>query len=148
MKYYPTKKVNALEKIYSDLEDIVDERFEAFDETWFTKENSAFATSQEGWETYQKKRLELGGKEWEIMKKTELDIRMNKKPVLRESSNIGDIMTLKEFIVNVECGGFINYDGFGTYMKDGKESDIHINPSDVKTGNLRKDFDTIMWYNR
>lgn len=74
--------------------------------------------------------------------------RMVQEPEFSELPNYGDIMSLKEFIENVECGGFIDYDGYGYYVRDNKESNITINPSDVAAGAIRKDFDTIIWYNR
>jgi hypothetical protein len=57
-------------------------------------------------------------------------------------------MTLKEFVSTCKCGGFIDYDGSGNYIKDGKMSDIDIFPSDVKTNLYRHDFDQIIWFNR
>lgn len=60
----------------------------------------------------------------------------------------GTVMSLKEFIENVKSGGFIDYDGYGSYVKDGKESNITIYPSDIAYGVIREGFDTIIWYNR
>lgn len=74
--------------------------------------------------------------------------RMVKTPIFTELDNNGSVMTLNDFIINVKHGGFIDYDGFGRYVKDGQESDIDIYPSDVDGGYLRVDFDTIVWYNR
>lgn len=74
--------------------------------------------------------------------------RMVKTPKFSELSTYGDVMSLEDFIDNVKCGGFIDYDGHGRYVKDGMESDITIYPSDVKRGTIRKDFDTIIWFNR
>ena len=73
---------------------------------------------------------------------------MEKEPVFDELSDYGDVMPLTAFIECVKDGGFIDYDGFGYYVRDGKESDIMIHPSDIKRGNVRKDFDTIIWFNR
>jgi len=67
---------------------------------------------------------------------------------LEDLPTYGDVMPLTEFIENVECGGFIDYDGSGNYVKDGKMSNITIYPSDVKHNMVRKDFDTIIWFNR
>jgi hypothetical protein len=67
---------------------------------------------------------------------------------LSELPDFGDVMPLKEFIECVKDGGFIDYDGYGHYVKDGKETDIIIHPSDVGYGAIRKEFDTIVWYNR
>jgi hypothetical protein len=67
---------------------------------------------------------------------------------LSEIPNFGTVMTLDEFIGNVKCGGFINYDGFGRYIKDDMETNIEIYPSDVKNKSIRKEFDRIIWFNR
>ena len=69
-------------------------------------------------------------------------------PIFSELSDYGDVISLKKFIQCVNSGGFIDYDGFGRYVKDGKESNIDIYPSDVKNKSIRKDFDTIIWFNR
>lgn len=60
----------------------------------------------------------------------------------------GDVMSLDEFISCCESGGFIDYDGYGHYIKDGKETDIYIYPSDIIHGVFRDDFTQIVWYNR
>jgi len=60
----------------------------------------------------------------------------------------GDLMTLKEFKKACNEGWFIDYDGSGTYVKDGQISDISIYPSDVHAGMVRKDFDSVIWFNR
>ena len=67
---------------------------------------------------------------------------------LKELPTYGDVMSLKSFIECVNEGGFIDYDGHGYYVKDGKESNIMIIPSDVEYNSVRKDFDTIVWFNR
>lgn len=67
---------------------------------------------------------------------------------LEEIPSYGQRMSLKSFIANVKCGGFIDYDGYGNYVKDGKMTDITIYPSDVKINCVRKDFDEIIWFNR
>ena len=76
------------------------------------------------------------------------ELRMIQTPVFDELSTFGDVMSLKDFIDYVNSGGFIDYDGYGHYVRDGKESDITIKPSDVSYGKIRKDFDTIIWFNR
>lgn len=65
-----------------------------------------------------------------------------------ELPDYGTVMSLKEFIECVKSGGFIDYDGYGSYVKDGKESNITIHPSDIAYGVIREGFDTIIWYNR
>ena len=60
----------------------------------------------------------------------------------------GDIMSLKNWLECVADGGFIDYDGHGYYVKNGKESNIMLHPSDVRYDSIRDDFDTMIWYNR
>jgi hypothetical protein len=77
------------------------------------------------------------------------EYRLVQTPVFGEEPDAdADVMSIKDFIDCCNDGGFIDYDGFGEYMKDGKLSDITIYPSDVTHNMVRKDFDTIVWYNR
>ncbi len=69
-------------------------------------------------------------------------------PEFSKLPNFGDVMPLQEFIERVNSGGFIDYDGYGLYIKDNQESNIEIYPSDVKHNSVRKDFDTIIWFNK
>ena len=96
------------------------------------------------WEEYSKAREPETSEIHRLFK----ELRLIKKPVYSKISDFGDIMTLEHFKENVECGGFIDYDGYGHYVKDGKESNIEIYPSDVKAGKVRENFDTIVWFNR
>ena len=59
-----------------------------------------------------------------------------------------DVMTIKEFTNAVKSGLFIDTDGYGRYVKDGKKTTITILPSDVKYQAIRKDFNTIVWFNK
>ena len=83
----------------------------------------------------------------QMIQKLSKEYRLIKPYELKELSG-GDVMSLQHFIDCCESGGFIDYDGYGYYVKDGKESDIYIYPSDVKAGKVRKDFDTVVWFNR
>jgi hypothetical protein len=67
---------------------------------------------------------------------------------IRGVPEYGDVMPLDEFIDCVKSGGFIDYDGYGHYIIDDKETDITIYPSDVKHNAVRDDFKKIVWYNR
>ena len=58
------------------------------------------------------------------------------------------LMSLNDFVEDVECGGFCDYDGFGYYAMDGKVSDILVYPSDIKSGNARREFSHVVWYNK
>jgi hypothetical protein len=68
--------------------------------------------------------------------------------LMNEIAADDDVMTIKEFISAVKSGGFIDYDGYGRYVKDGKKTNITILPSDVKYQAIRKDFNTIVWFNK
>jgi hypothetical protein len=80
--------------------------------------------------------------------KLDREMRMIMPYELSELPDYGDVMSLEHFIECVDCGGFIDYDGYGHYVKDGKETNIEIYPSDVEYASIRLEFDTIIWYNR
>jgi hypothetical protein len=67
---------------------------------------------------------------------------------LKEMPTYGNVMSLDDFISCVERGNFIDYDGYGHYCKDGMKTNITIHPSDIKHKAIRKEFDTIVWFNR
>ena len=129
-----------LKQIEDELE-VVHEEIEALEKTEPPYDSDDMSGS---WEAY-KKHMEPG---WSKQRKLDREKRMLMTPVLSDLSDYGDVMSLEDFKANVECGGFIDYDGFGHYVKDGKESNIDIYPSDVRHGSIRDDFDTIIWFNR
>jgi hypothetical protein len=58
-----------------------------------------------------------------------------------------DVYTVKEFLKHVKCHAFIDYDGYGHPVKDGKcDPSIDILPS--KVDEIPKDATHIVWYNR
>jgi hypothetical protein len=66
-------------------------------------------------------------------------------------------MTLQEWKIEVEWGGFIDYDGYGYFATKTQESDIQVSPSDYWDGSkktvnvswVEPDWAThIVWYNR
>lgn len=61
-----------------------------------------------------------------------------------------DIYTLDDFEKMCKSKFFIDYDGFGVYANKKKKmkTDIKVYPSDITSGNYRKDFPNIIWYNR
>lgn len=134
------------------LEDVIDKKTEEFDKKWFTEENLQKLKSksaESGFDDYNKKKSEyVGKKNLEDLKKLRTELRMTKEPKLTSIPKFGDLMSLDDFIESVKSGGFIDYDGYGNYVKDGKMTDIEIYPSDVKNGNIRKEFDKIVWFNR
>lgn len=65
-----------------------------------------------------------------------------------DTPDIGDVMTVDEYLSSVECGGFIDYDGFGHPVKDGKsDSSINVSPSQ-KDSCIPLDATHIEWFNR
>ena len=101
-------------------------------------------SSNESYSAYLKMR------EPEVKRLCELDReqRMIMPYELKKLPDYGDVMPLKDFLDCVKSGGFIDYDGFGYYVKDNQETDIMIHPSDLHYKAIRKDFDTIVWFNR
>jgi len=85
---------------------------------------------------------------WDKQAKLGREKRMLMTPEFDELSEYGDVMSLEHFFDCVKGGGFIDYDGFGRYVRDGKESNIDIYPSDIQHKSVRDDFDTIIWFNR
>ncbi len=58
----------------------------------------------------------------------------------------GDLMTVSEFLDCCNCGGFIDYDGFGNPVKDNLLMDKLIYPS--RLFDIPEDATHIFWYNR
>ena len=62
-----------------------------------------------------------------------------------------DVMTIEDYLKSVEVGGFIDYDGMGLPIKDGKAADLgfltYIYPSQG-IGVIPLDATHIVWYNR
>lgn len=102
----------------------------------FVKSNS-FAD----WELYQEPELSLIE---ELSREKRLIIPYK----LSKISDLGNVMSLNEFIENVNDGGFIDYDGYGNYIMNNQKTDIVIYPSDVRNDSIRYEFDTIIWFNR
>jgi hypothetical protein len=97
-----------------------------------------------------RKHNEIGVELKKEIRELDQKIRLEREPefaydVVAEN---GDVMSIDQFIKSVNCGLFTDYDGFGRYIRDGKESNIEIYPSDVKHNSLRADFTQIIWFNR
>jgi hypothetical protein len=67
---------------------------------------------------------------------------------LSDIPDYADIMSLEDFIGCVNDGEFIDYDGYGHYVLNGKETNVVIYPSDIKHQAIRREFDSVAWYNR
>ena len=62
----------------------------------------------------------------------------------------GEKMTLQAWINDVECGGFIDYDGFGQLATNTEMSNIEIYPSEfLKKEVVPPEWAThVIWFNR
>lgn len=59
----------------------------------------------------------------------------------------GDVMTIEDFTENCACGGFIDYDGFGYPVRDGRyNNQIVIIPS--RLDEIPASATHIIWFNR
>ena len=76
---------------------------------------------------------------------------LREPPGLVDNPNYGDLMTVANFLVGVECGGFIDYDGHGNWSNGTKCLASHtVYPSAVKEGitKVPQWATHIMWFNR
>jgi hypothetical protein len=126
------ERLEQIEKEIDELEDFLSENDDKF-----MKETSDVYGYMEKREPYTKK-----------INKLDRERRLIMPAVISGDVKAGNDMSLEHFIECCNSGGFIDYDGFGRYVKDGKEYDIDIYPSDVKHNSIRKDFDRIVWFNR
>ncbi len=92
-------------------------------------------------------------KEYIKPERHELNILDNQRRLLMpyelgEITEGGKQMSIKDFKAMISSGRIRLNDssGQGYYVKNGKESNIRILPSDVKRNMLRNDFDAIVWY--
>ena len=75
-------------------------------------------------------------------------------PNLVPLEDIGDLLTLQEFLDAVECGGFIDYDGMGNWAtethQESGSTDKWVYPSQIKnkTRIIPSWATHVMWYNR
>ena len=133
--------MDRLEQIEKEIEEI--EKFLSEHDDEFRGEYNQ-ENPMQSYEAYESKIRPYTSK----INKLDRERRLIMPAVFDEISDYGDVMTLVEFVDCVKSGGFIDYDGHGRYVKDDKESNILIYPSDVKHNSIRTDFDTIIWFNR
>ena len=136
-----------LEKI-EEIEPIVEKLEKEFDKKWFEDFKGEGLGNVPSFNEYWDKKQKALHPHGQILTSLRTAARMCMPFELDELPDYGDVMSLEEFKANVESGWFIDYDGYGYYVLDGKETNIYIYPSDIKKGNIREEFDTIVWYNR
>lgn len=125
------RRVTQIEKEIDRLDDILEEKRSGFDYSL-------------PYDEY----VKVGKEEMKQISKLSRELRLIEPYELSDLPDYGDVMSLESFIGNVKSGGFIDYDGFGNYVINGKMSNIMILPSDIQHNSIRKDFDTIVWFNR
>ncbi|MFA5207542.1 MAG: hypothetical protein WC428_02680 [Candidatus Paceibacterota bacterium] len=118
------------------LEKIVVEK----DKEWYADKKNDNKSFEEYWEYVYYEKMELA--------KLDRKRRMIMPYELSPIPSYGDVMTLDEFIEACKEGWFIDSDGSGYYGKDGQETNIPICPSDMKHRAIRREFDSVIWYNK
>ena len=92
------------------------------------------------------KLLEL---EREIILEQVKEIKNKKIIKLQPHDDIGDLMTFEDFKDCVDCGGFIDSDGFGYWSNESGYSDFVVKPSHFEYPELlRDDFKYVLWFNK
>lgn len=124
------------------LNDIITKVRNKFDEKWFAKTNT------KTFDDYRRELIEAYGDDYKRYIDLSGQERMTRPVKFSELSDIGDRMSLTDFIENVEWGGFIDSDGMGSYIKDNQESNIELYPSDIARGLIRQGFTEVVWYNK
>ena len=138
-------ELKEIEKRIDELEDLLDKKEEEWWKDPDLRSKEMEKNPQQDWQNY----LEFLKPESTELTKLTKQRKLLVEPEYDDVPEYGDVMSLSDFIDCVKSGGFIDYDGFGHYVKDGKEvCNIDVRPSDVKAGTIRKDFDTIVWFNR
>jgi len=128
-----------LKKIDEDvnfLRKIINEK----DKKWYADKNNDNKSFEEYWEYVYNEKIELA--------KLDRKRRMIMPYELSELPDYGDVMTLNEFIKACNFGLFVDSDGSGCYSKDGQETNIPIYPSDIIHKAIRREFDSVIWYNK
>lgn len=118
--------------------------------------NSLYDNCNPSYEQYNKEIRDFHNKPdirrlWEEIHSIEIEI-INKIPedLFVYSKKIdGDVMSVEDFIDNVDCGGLIDYDGWGYLMFNDKETQLQIIPSQIRRGGLDlRRYSGVSWYNR
>jgi len=132
------KRIKEIEKEIDRLDEIVDK----LSDDHFKKETPP---SEADLQVYQN----LGRNEFRKMIKLEIELSLLTPFEWEELPTYGDLFTIESWLGNVECGGFIDYDGYGNYATKDKMSNKEIRPSHVKKFPIRDtEFTHIVWFNR
>ena len=94
--------------------------------------------------------IDLDEKDQKEIKK-EVNKYLLEKAKYKDIPEYGNLMTIEEWLEDVNAGYLIDYDGYGELSYKDKTSSITISPSDIKDKSkkeLLKNFTHIVWYNR
>lgn len=130
------EQLKRIDKYIDVLRKLVDEK----EKQWYGDRKNDNKSFDEYWEYVYDEKKELA--------KLDRKRRMIMPYTLSEIPSYGDVMTLDEFIAACKEGWFVDSDGTGYYGKDGKETDVYIYPSDISHRAIRKEFDSVIWYNK
>jgi len=148
-----TQEIEVLQKEYDELGDLIDKLRDDWYNKYIDEHPIETHTDSQWMSDYSKHMMAFNEDEGNLILFKRLSfigktIRMNKSYELEDLDDIGTLFTMEDFIDNCNCGGFIDYDGFGYYATENQQSNICIYPSDIKSGLYRKDFTHVKWYNR
>ena len=135
-----------LEKINEELDkidEIIEKKKSEYLMEWYSKppENINFEMIEDGLD-------ELLSKDVKISNKLNFRRKQLEEPEYSEIK-IGDHMTMEEFKSHCDCGGFIDYDGYGYYAtKDKMIINKVIYPSHFKKNLILEGYDYVVWFNR
>ena len=77
-----------------------------------------------------------------------IKIAFTDSPKLSPLPDYGDHMMLEEYRQCVECGGFIDYDGFGELATSDRVADVYTCPSELDRTTFPDWCTHIVWYNK
>lgn len=72
----------------------------------------------------------------------------NKRQIKEALPDYGDHMTMGEFILNVQCGGFTDDDGYAVYASETHVIGGRLYPSDILTDSYNRHATHVVWFNK
>lgn len=132
--------MSILEALKKELEDLEVKKHEVWEKYMGMAEKDIPFT--EAWDWYSRQPV------IQRYEQVQCEIRKLEEPTYEDIPNYGDHMTMKEFISACKNNFFSDSDGSGYYATKDKMTDIHVYPSDITSGNYRKDFSHVVWFNK
>lgn len=139
------QQIEDIEKEEERVRKLAEQKEDQWDVSRFIKNEDGTMDYAKEWMEFEKYMKPLWNELNELNRKKRMILPCE---LVRDIPKHGDVMSLKQFIKCVKEGGFIDYDGFGYYVKDKKVTNIKIYPSDIKHNAVRKEFKEIIWFNK